>query len=97
MYHNTYVQMLACCGIFGVAAYTFHIVQGLILVFKKPTAERLFFFFVIAVLSVMSMADNHLFHVFPALVYSALIALCEKDSEATPGSQKAELPDSEDI
>ena len=45
----------------------------------------------------MSMADNHLFHVFPALVYSALIALCEKDSEATPGWQKAELPDSEDI
>lgn len=82
MYHNTYVQMLACCGIFGVAAYTFHIVQGLILVFKKPTAERLFFFFVIAVLSVMSMADNHLFHIFPTLVYSMLIALCEKDSES---------------
>ena len=57
-------------------------VQGLILVFKKPTAERLFFFFVIAVLSVMSMADNHLFHIFPTLVYSMLIALCEKDSES---------------
>ena len=97
MYHNTYVQMLACCGIFGVLAYTFHIVQGVILVFRRPTAERIFFFLVIAVLSGMSMADNHLFHVFPALVYSALIALCEKDSEATPGRQKAELPASEDI
>ena len=41
-----------------------------------------FFFFVIAVLSVMSMADNHLFHIFPTLVYSMLIALCEKDSES---------------
>lgn len=82
MYHNTYVQLLACCGVFGAAAYTFHIVQGLILVFKRPTPERIFFFFVIAVLSGMSMADNHLFHIFPALVYSALLALCEKDSEA---------------
>lgn len=83
MYHNAFVQMFACCGIFGVAAYTFHIIQGLILIFKRPSPERLFFFFVIAVLSGVSMADNHLFHVFPALVYSALLGMCEKDYNAT--------------
>ena len=82
MYHNTYIQMLASCGILGVAAYTFHLVQGAILIFRKPTAERIFFFLVILILSGMSMADNHLFHVFPTLVYSMLIAMCEKDYEA---------------
>lgn len=96
MYHNTYVQMLASCGVFGVAAYTFHIVQGFILVFRRPTPERIFFFFVIAILSGMSMADNHLFHVFPALVYSALLALCEKDGEAVYGKPKEDPPVSED-
>mgnify|MGYP002797064756 FL=1 len=96
MYHNTYVQLFACCGVVGVAAYTFHIVQGFILIFRHPTPERIFFFFVIAVLSGISMADNHLFHVFPALVYSALLAACEKDSEAEEArraASKAQRPD----
>lgn len=81
MYHNTYIQMLASCGIVGVLAYTFHLVQGAFLIFRKTSTERIFFFLVILVLSAMSMADNHLFHVFPTLVYSMLIALCEKDYE----------------
>ena len=87
MYHNTIIQLLASCGVFGVLAYLFHIVQGCFLVFKRPTAERIFYFFVILVLSGISMGDNHLFHVFPALVYSALIALCEKDSEFCEGKE----------
>lgn len=79
MYHNTFVQMLASCGILGAVAYSFHVCQGLYLCFRKPTSERLFFFFVIAILSGMSLADNHIVHVFPALVYSMLLAFCEKD------------------
>lgn len=81
MYHNTFVQMLASCGIVGLAAYIFHLAQGAVLIFRKTSVERIFFFLVILVLSAMSMADNHLFHVFPTLVYSMLIALCEKDYE----------------
>ena len=83
MYHNTFIQMLASCGIVGLAAYVFHVVQGMLLVFHKTTPERLFFFLVIFSLSAMSLLDNHLFHVFPTLVYSMLFALCEKDRENT--------------
>ncbi len=90
MYHNTYIQLLASCGILGVAAYTFHLVQGAMLIFRKPSAERIFFFLVILALSGMSMADNHLFHVFPTLVYSMLIAMCEKDYEKCARVGKAE-------
>lgn len=90
MYHNTYIQLLASCGILGVAAYTFHLVQGAILIFRKPSVERIFFFLVILILSGMSMADNHLFHIFPTLVYSMLIAMCEKDYEKCERDAKAE-------
>ncbi len=79
MYHNTYVQLFASCGIVGVLAYTLHLGQGLVLCFRKFTPERLFYFIVLLVLTGMSMADNHIFHIFPALVYSMLFALCEKD------------------
>ena len=82
MYHNTFIQLIASCGIFGVLAYVFHLVLGCILVFRRPTPARIFYFFVIVVLSGISMGDNHLFHVFPTLIYSALIALCEKDRES---------------
>ena len=88
MYHNSYIQMLASCGIVGVAAYTYHLVEGSILVFRKMTLERLFFFLVILILTAMSMADNHLFHFFPTLVYSMLVALCEKDYERTVKSKQ---------
>ena len=81
MYHNTYVQLFASCGIVGVLAYTFHLGQGLVLCFRKFTPERLFYFIVLLVLTGISMGDNHIFHVFPAIVYSMLFALCEKDYE----------------
>ena len=36
------------------------------------------------------MADNHLFHIFPTLVYSMLTAMCEKDYEKCERDAKAE-------
>ncbi len=82
MYHNTFVQLLATCGVAGAAAYLFHVAQGMTLIFTKVTEERIFVFLVILSLSLLSLADNHLFHVFPTLVYSMLFALSEKDYES---------------
>ena len=79
MYHNIFVQMLAACGIIGAAAYLFHFVQAGFLFFKKITIERLFFFCVVGILTAMSMLDNHIFHVFPALIYALLFAVAEQD------------------
>ena len=47
--------------------------------FKKITIERLFFFCVVGILTAMSMLDNHIFHVFPALIYALLFAVAEQD------------------
>ncbi len=93
MYHNTFIQMLAACGIVGLAAYVFHVVQGILLMFRKTTSERLFFFLVIFSLSAMSLLDNHLFHVFPVLVYSMLFAFSEKDYEKTVNSLPERQPE----
>lgn len=81
MYHNIVIQMLATCGIIGGAAYLVHCIQGFVLFFRKISVERLFCFFVIFLLSAMSMLDNHIFHVFPALIYSMLFAVAERDYE----------------
>ena len=61
--------------------------------FRKTTSERLFFFLVIFSLSAMSLLDNHLFHVFPVLVYSMLFAFSEKDYEKTVNSLPERQPE----
>ena len=91
MYHNTIIQMIASCGVVGILAYIFHVAQGVVLMFRRFSIERLFYFFVVFVLSVMSLLDNHIFHFFPALVYSMLFAVAERDFENTPEKLKEQV------
>lgn len=87
MYHNLLIQTLACCGMVGMFAYMFHFAQVLNLLIRKPTAERLLYFAIFLMISGTSLLDNHIFHVFPALVYSLALVLWEKDVE-----QESPLP-----
>ena len=84
MYHNIFIQMLASCGIFGLLAYLVHILQVAFAVKKRPTAESLFYIIILVGMFGMSLLDNHLFHVFPAMVYSVFLLLSEREGESGP-------------
>lgn len=83
MYHNIFIQILASCGLFGIFAYAFHLSQVLNLFVRKFSAERILYLAVFLMLSGTSLLDNHLFHIFPALVYSVTLCLWEGDVRAT--------------
>lgn len=88
MYHNLFIQILASCGAVGFLALAFHLVQLAIAVCKKGiTVERLFCAAVACIILGTSLLDNHLFHVFPALIYSVFLLFAER----APAQEKAPL------
>ncbi|MDE6868307.1 MAG: O-antigen ligase family protein [Clostridia bacterium] len=82
MYHNTFVQMLAACGILGLAAYLVHRVQTIICYFKNVTVDRSFIAVTVLSMLVISIIDNHLFYIFPTMIYSSLIAVLVQSQKA---------------
>ena len=81
MYHNTFIQMLAACGILGLLAYAVHRVQTIISYFKNVTVDRSFIAVTVLAMLVTSLVDNHLFYIFPTIVYSSLIAILIKSQK----------------
>lgn len=77
-WHNTVIQLLASCGVVGVAAYVYHRVQTMILFVKKPTVGK--GMIVISVLALLgtSLLDCHFFNIGPTLLYSIMLAFAEK-------------------
>ena len=75
MYHNTILQMLGACGTAGAAAYLFHRVQTVISFFKNITLERVYLAFTGGILLFISLFDNHMFYLFPTLLYVGLVGL----------------------
>lgn len=86
MYHDTFIQLMASCGICGLAAYLVHRVQTVISFCKNVTLERTFIAICVFALLLINIFDNHLFYMFPTIVYSSLIALLIK-------SEKKEEPE----
>lgn len=76
--------MLASCGIFGLLAYCIHLLQVVFAVKRRPTAESLFYIIILVAVFGMSLLDNHIFHVFPAMVYSVFLLLSEREGEDGP-------------
>lgn len=75
MCHNTPLQLLSSCGIVGFGAYTVHRIQTVISVFKNVTIERAFIATSILAMLIISLFDNHMFNIFPTIIYSCLIAV----------------------
>ncbi|MCD8371744.1 MAG: O-antigen ligase family protein [Clostridia bacterium] len=84
MYHNLFIQMLASCGLAGIAALVIHFVQVVFCVNKKPDSKTAFYLIIPAVIVAVSLLDNHIFHIFPAIVYSVFLLLIERDGEEYP-------------
>lgn len=80
-WHNTAVQLLASCEIFGFMAYCMHRARTFVLAFYKPTAEKTFVFLSMAVLLLCSCWDCHLFNIGPGIIYSVLLLFLEKSEE----------------
>ena len=76
-WHNTWVQLLACCGAVGLVAYAWHRYQTLELVLKKPNVEKTFIALSMGMLLLLSLIDCHFFNVGPTLFYSCALAFAE--------------------
>ncbi|MBE6959888.1 MAG: hypothetical protein E7448_04090 [Ruminococcaceae bacterium] len=77
-WHNTFVQILACCGSVGLSAYIFHRIQTIRLLLHKPNTAKFFIGLSLFVLLGASMVDCHFFNIGPTLFYSASLAFAEK-------------------
>ena len=80
MCHNTVLQLLSSCGTIGIIAYAVHRIQTIKCFIKNVTIERTFIFITISGLLLTSLVDNHIFNIFPTLVYSSLTAVIVNDT-----------------
>ncbi len=76
-WHNTVIQLLACCGIFGIGTYLFHRVQTVRLLLTERSPEKIFIACSVLVLLVSSLLDCHFFNIGPTLFYSMALAFGE--------------------
>lgn len=92
MCHNTFVQLLYCGGIVGLAAYLFHRVQTVISLFKNPDSGRFFIAFTECGILLTSLLDNHIFYFLPLFIYAPLLAVfaVSEKKEQSNGVQEIE-------
>lgn len=79
--HNTLLEIMAACGLFGIAAYLLHRVQTIICFFKNVTVERALLALTISVLLLTSLLDMHIFNIFPTVIYACLLAALVKSQD----------------
>ncbi len=77
-WHNTFVQILASCGLVGMGAYGFHRAQTLWVWLKNRSLETTYVGLSVGVLLAVSLLDCHFFNVGPTLFYSMALAVMEK-------------------
>ncbi len=83
MCHNTILELLSSCGMVGLIVYLGHRIQTVLCFFKKVTVERTFIAMTILSILLLSLMDNHIFNIFPTIIYSSLIAILDKSQEKT--------------
>lgn len=77
-WHNTIVQLLASCGVVGLAAYAYHRVETVKMFFRKRSVGKGFIALSMLALLGASLLDCHMFNVGPVLFYSMALAFAEK-------------------
>ncbi len=80
-YHNTFIQMIATCGIFGLTSYLFHRYQTIKLLFSEKRTSFIFIALAIGTMLFGSMFDNHLFNIHPTFIYALLLVCVEKSTK----------------
>lgn len=77
MYHNVVMEFLASMGVFGIAAFTLHIKQGVECAFRRFSFDRFIILFVPLIILGMSMLDNFFFYPNFLIVYAVFMAIAE--------------------
>lgn len=93
MYHNTVVELLASGGVVSFGAYAVHRLQTVLSFFKNVTHDRFYVALTICGLLLVSLLDNHIFYLFPTIIYSLLLGvlvLSEKKAEVKGAKAKKE-------
>ncbi len=89
--HNTIIQLFATGGVVLVAAYILHRVETFVLLFKKPSPEKTFAFFVVLALILTSLLDCHFFNIGPGILYGIVLAFAENSDRMRSGKIRPEL------
>ncbi len=76
-WHNTFVQLLTCCGVFGLGAYLVHRAQTVKLFFRQRSIENIFVACSLLALLFSSLLDCYFFNIGPGLFYSMALAYAE--------------------
>lgn len=80
-WHNTFLQMIAACGLAGLIAYLFHRYQTIKMFIVRPNHEKVYLAFCVAAILFTSLIDCHLFNIGIGFLYSLLLAFAEKSEE----------------
>ncbi len=81
-YHNTVIQLLASCGIVGMAAYSYHRLETFFVFWRNRSWETLFVFLSMVALLAVSLLDCHIFEIGPGLYYSVALVFLSQRSRA---------------
>ncbi|MBE6537441.1 MAG: O-antigen ligase family protein [Ruminococcaceae bacterium] len=76
-WHNTVIQLLASCGIVGLAAYAIHRISTVIVLIKRKNYVNVAIGLSMLSLLLMSLLDCHFFNIGPTLFYSIMLAVAE--------------------
>ena len=78
-FHNTPIQLLATCGLFGLSGYIVMRAQTIMLFIEKPNEPRYFMAVAVGALIVNSLLDNHIFYFYPMFFYMFNLIYAERD------------------
>lgn len=82
--HNTVVQIVSSCGLFGFALFFFHRLQTIKLMFYKLNSERFFIVVQILTFILMGLFDIMFLSPYCMIIYVVQLAALENDSLDNP-------------
>jgi len=80
MAHQTFVQLLASMGIFGLLAYLYYRVMTVVPLIRRPRLDTVMLALSVGVLLAESLLDNFIFYFIPVIYYSIALAIIHRDS-----------------
>lgn len=84
-YHNTILQMMASCGVFGLVCYLWHRTETVLMLFRRPSLTKTCLALCILPILLTSLVECHMFSFGPALFYGILLA-CAEGSDLSAAS-----------
>ena len=91
-FHNTPIQLIATCGLFGLAGYIVMRAQSITLFIEKPNEARFFMAAAVCALIVNSLLDNHIFYFYPMFFYMFNLIYAERDLNITVFNSPVYVP-----